>query len=210
MLKTIFPLALIFVFLASLACFADTGIPDPYLSEAVCAYDGPGVPSLLVVPDGSGPAFTAAHDEDGNVVDATVTLYLRDFQGIPFPNFPREDMWLEAVDGGLASCQWGVLADEDTDHNGMTWWILPAVAGGFSESNVRVMVNGSPLFTGNIILRFNSPDLTGDLIVNLADVATFAGDYFGGYQFRSDLHRDGNLNLSDIVVLAQNFGAQCP
>ena len=34
-------------------CFADSGVPDLYMSEAFIAYDGPGIPSLMVVPDGT-------------------------------------------------------------------------------------------------------------------------------------------------------------
>ena len=210
MLKTTFSSVLLLVVLVAVPCFSITDVPDLYLSEANCAYGGPGTPTLLVVPDGSGPAFTAARDQDGNPVDATITLYLRDSLGVPFVHYPREDLWLASVDNGLVSCSGVVLADEVTDHNGMTWWILPPTAGGFSEENVQVWVAGAPLFSAGINLRFNSPDINWDGIVSLVDVAIFAGDFFGGYQFRSDFHRDGILNLADIAILAQSLGAQCP
>jgi len=205
------------VILALIACFfcqpsyAVTDVPDLFLSEAFIAHGGPGVPSLLVVPDGNGNTFTEAHDEQGDVVDATITLHLRDSQGMPIPLFPREDLWLETVDGGLVSCIWGLIADDHTDHNGMTQWIEPAIAGGYSEGPVLVFVNGSPLTSNNgLPLSFNSPDINGDLVVNLADVVIFAGDYFSGYQFRSDLVRDGVLNLSDIALFSLHIGAHCP
>jgi hypothetical protein len=205
------------VILALIACFfcqpsfGITDVPDHFLSEAFIAYGGPGVPSLLVVPDGVGNPFTEAFDEQGNVVDATITLHLRDSQGMPFFFFPREDLWLETVDGGLVSCIWGLIADDHTDHNGMTQWIEPAIAGGYSEGPVLVFVNGSPLTSNpGLPLRFNSPDINGDLVVNLADVVIFAGDYFSGYQYRSDLVRDGVLNLSDIALFSLHVGAHCP
>ena len=119
MLKSGFVILALGVFLFAQPCWGDTAVPDPFLSEAFIAYEGPGVPTVLVVPDGSGSPFSEAHDEQGQVVDATITLYLRDNQGIPFVYFPHEDMWLESADGGQVSCTWGVLADQDTDFNGM-------------------------------------------------------------------------------------------
>lgn len=210
MLKSSISLIFLSAVLFAFPCFSTTDVPDLVLSEAVCAYSGQGNPALLVLPDESGPAFTAARDQEGNLVDATITLFLRDSQNVPFILFPREDMWLESVDEGLVSCTWGLMADENTDHDGMTWWILPPAAGGFSEGNVQVWVNGAPLASPGINLRFNSPDINGDLLVNLQDVAIFASDYFVNYHFRSDFYHDGVIDLRDLTILAQKMLAGCP
>lgn len=211
MWKTIFSLVLISMLMAAPPCLADTNIPDLALSEAVIAYGGPGIPSLLVVPDRSGRPFTHAFDEDGNPVDATITLHLRDALGVPFVYFPREDMWLETSDEGLVACGYGLVADQNTDANGMTFWIDPQPAGGYSEGPVLVYVNGSHLTSNaGLPLKFNSPDINGDLHVDLQDVAIFAGDYFGDYHFRSDFHRDGEFDLRDVAILAQKMLAGCP
>jgi hypothetical protein len=193
-------------------CFANTSIPDLYLSEAFIAYDGPGVPTLMVVPDGSGNTFTEAHDEQGNVVDATITLYLRDSQGVPFVYFPREDMWLESADGGVVSCLWwGMIPDQNTDINGMTMWTNPPIAGGHSQGPVIVFIAGSPLLSNSgLPLEFTSPDINGNGHVNLQDLAILAPDFYSGYQFRSDLNGDGYINLSDIAIFAQHLGIHCP
>jgi len=192
-------------------CFADSGVPDLYMSEAFIAYDGPGIPSLMVVPDGSGNPFTEAHDEQGNIVDATITLYLRDGWGTAIVNFPHEDMWLESADGGVVSCVWGMIADQNTDINGMTMWANPPIAGGHSQGPVIVFVNGSPLLSNSgLPLEFTSPDINGDLVVNLQDLSILAPDYFTGYSFRSDLNGDGYLNLSDIYLFSLHLGAHCP
>ena len=50
-----------------------TGIPDMSECEVSIAYTGPGTPSLMNVPNGEGNPFTEATDEEGNVVDATIT-----------------------------------------------------------------------------------------------------------------------------------------
>jgi hypothetical protein len=58
--------------------------------------------------------------------------------------------------------------------------------------------------------RTNSPDLNGDLAVNLTDVSHFVGSFFGTYDYASDFQWDGVINLSDIVLLAQGLGSECP
>jgi hypothetical protein len=210
MCKSRIVLCTLAVFLSAQPCSAITDVPDLSLSEAYLAFPGPGPLSLLVVPDGSGKPFTEARDEDGVMVDATVTLHLRDAQGVPFILFPHEDMWLATLEDGLVSCSWGMLADQDTDHNGMTHWANPALAGGYSQGPIRVFVIGSPLTSNNgLPLWFNSPDMNGDLVVNLLDVVILSGDYLNGYHFRSDLNGDGALNLLDVYEFAQHIGAQC-
>jgi len=192
-------------------CFATSGVPDLFLSQAFIAYDEPGIPYLLVVPDGSGNPFTGAFDEQGNLADATITLYLRDSQGSLIVNFPHEDMWLEPADDGVVSCIWGMISDQNTDVNGMTMWVNPPVAGGFSPGPILVLINGSALTSNpGLPLKINSPDINGNLVVNLQDLAILAPDFYSDYNFRSDLNGDGLLNLTDISIFAQHFGAQCP
>ena len=205
-----FYLLLMISLMSAQICLADTGVPSLYESEASIAYSGPDVPSLLVVPDGSGAPFTEARDAVGDIVDATITLHLRDFQGFPIANFPWEDIWLE-TDAGLVPCSWGIHPDDNTDVNGMTRWTLPAPAGGHSEGPVFVLVNGSRLTSNDgLPLRFTSPDINGDLVVNLADVSLFTYDFYTLNPSRSDFNGDGQLNLADIAHLAQAFSDQCP
>ncbi|MBU8921378.1 MAG: hypothetical protein KOO63_06115 [Bacteroidales bacterium] len=59
-------------------------------------------------------------------------------------------------------------------------------------------------------LYFNSPDITGDLDVNLADVSCFAQDYAGSYNYRSDFNYDGIINLADVSILSSSVGTSCP
>lgn len=192
-------------------------VPDLSLSEAFVAYPGPGMVSLLVVPDGSGSPFTEATGPAGSPVDATITLILRDGVGnqTTMANYPNEDLWLEFGGGvHLPTCAApvrGLIADHNTDSEGTTHWTLPPMAGGFNEGPVFVFINGSALQgTPGLPVRFNSPDINGDLRVDLSDVSLLAGDIFGGYQFRSDLNADGVINLSDIAVFAGYLGVSCP
>ncbi len=190
---------------------ACVGIPDLDFSIIWQSFEG--LATLLVAPDGSGPPVTEARTSDGMVADATLHLTLINNcpdEG-PVVGFPREDMWLESLGGGLAFCIGGSIADYQTDEDGSTQWSLPLKGGGWDEGNCRIMVSGMALGASEgLTLNFNSPDLDGNRVMNLADVVLFAQDYFNGYAFRADLFRDGVVNLSDIVVLARSAGITCP
>lgn len=180
-------------------------------SEAFVAYNGPGTPTLLVVPDGNGSPFTAALDAEGNEVDATITLILRDALGIPIADYPAEDCWLLSSDYGWYPCVGGSTADYNSDVNGVTQWVNPMEAGGFSDEPLQVWVNGSPLMSNiGLPLNINGPDLTADGQVNLLDIVEFSSNFFSDYHFRSDLNVDGVLNLIDIAIFARHNGTLCP
>ncbi len=186
-------------------------IPDLNNSYATCAYQGPGDATLLVVPDGSGASFTEARDPDGTLVDATITLVVLDNGDNPVYLFPAEDLWLEAMDGGLVSCIAGTIADTTTDVNGMTQWVTPLRAGGFSTEPCQVMIMGAAIsIPPSLPIVFNSPDIDGNGTVNLTDVGFFSQDFFDDYDFRSDFQRDGVLNLADVYWLAAARGVECP
>ena len=167
-----------------------------------------GVPILLGAWPGSG--FAGAYLPHGITADATITLTFLDNSGLPVVNFPAEDMWIQAVDGGLIACSGGTTADRNTDANGQTLWQRPPKAGGWSRTHCQVVINGEVVPQDPILLDFVSPDLSGDRKVDLQDVGVFANDYFGVYAPRSDLRPDGSVNLADLGVLAAHYAANCP
>lgn len=188
-----------------------TGVPD--LDYSIVWQENSGPATLMVVPNGSGPSLTEARTPDGTVVDATVHLTIINNCGDtdPVVGFPREDMWMISIDGGLVVCTAGSIADVQTDQEGNTYWSEPLMAGGWDEGNCRIMVNG--MSVGNsegLLLHFVSPDIDGNLAVNLSDVALFVMDFFGPYSFRSDLAHDGVVNLSDVTILSGAMGNSCP
>jgi hypothetical protein len=196
--------------LLGLPLLALAQIPDLSHCQAWLAYDGPETPTVLVYPDGQGRPFTEARLPDGTLVDATVFLLVLDWNDNPIAAFPREDIWLESYDGGLFHCNGGTIADVNTDAEGLTWWSQPMEAGGYSEDLTMVLVNGDNVWAEGLALNFNSPDIDGDGHVGLPDVTWLAMDFFGSYHFRSDLQRDGVINLSDLGRLAAGLGGQCP
>lgn len=210
------PFLLVLLFASPVLADDPVTIPVIYVEHTV-ATEGP--VSLFNVPDGTGTPFTAAFGPGGSTVDATITMTLYDDYpgwGQPVAHFPYEDMWLESDGGLLVPCVGGTCADANTDLNGVTTWSSPLNVGGRSDpdegASIYLVINGAvpdgdPLVAD---LRMNSPDLNGDLQVNLADVAPFAQDFYGLYAYRSDFVWDGMVNLSDLAALAQALGANCP
>lgn len=160
-------------------------------------------------PAGDGERLDEARGDLGYDLDATITVILRDLNYDPIPNFPATDLWLETEDPQIVVCPGGTTADADTDSNGETTFSGPFQAGGCG-SGVRVMVNGMAIPAAPLDLTFVSPDLDGNLVVDLSDVVIFAMSYFGAYDPCCDLRHDGTINLSDLVVLAMHLGHSCP
>jgi hypothetical protein len=204
------PSLLTVVAIGLLASAAQAGVGGPYGTYSM-AYQGPETLTLLIIPDGGGAPFDRACLPSGASEDATITLFLKDASDGPVVNYPREDIWFASQDGGLASCQGGTSPDANTDANGMTRWLNPLRGGGHSQALTEILVNGSSLeSTVGVRLGFNSPDIDGDLVVDLTDVQMFAYDFYTGFDFRCDFHRDGIINLSDLAELASALGVACP
>lgn len=203
-------------FLLVAGAFAQTGIPDLSHSYIEWAYEGAATLSLYTLPDGSGNGLDQAYlpgVADGSAptaVDGTITLVMLDGLDYPIAMFPFEDLWLESSDGGMVRCIGGTVADANTDAQGRTHWADPLGAGCWSASSLQVYINGDAVIDGAVAMWVNSPDINGDLECNLSDVGSFASDYFGAYQYRSDFNYDGVLNLSDIGLFARGVGAACP
>jgi hypothetical protein len=154
-------------------------------------------------------------------IDATIQVTVRDGFGVAIANYPFEDIWLECPAGGnppgdsdthvgLAACIGGATADVSTDVAGYTEFKNPPFAGGQSYGQTRVVINGNGL-DNTVDVSYTSPDLNGDGIVNLLDLADFTFDYFDSvYHYRSDLFFDSTINLLDLPEMAQYYTSACP
>jgi hypothetical protein len=141
--------------------------------------------------------------------------------GVPIPNLPRDRFWLEetTIDDFVPCklCCGKVnrfpIADGPTNPLGRTVFANPVCAGGYTDpaggERIRVNTAWGPLPSPPFDIQFNSPDLSGDLTVDLSDVVIFAGIYYGPYEYRADYVWDGAITLSDIVVMANAIGAAC-
>ena len=198
------------------ASLATAGIPD--LGNSTAATLATETVSVYCLPNGGGHPLNDCYVSGGAKTDATITLTLLDSDLDPVFAYPFEDMWLEGDMGGLVLCAGGSTADANTDLDGVTTFSLALFAGGQTDAVAgevcAVIINGDALTQPGLDIRFNSPDINGDLNVNLTDVVLFSQDYYSGNTgddvYSSDFYWDGNINLSDIVLLSQGSGSTCP
>jgi hypothetical protein len=192
--------------MALAASVAVADIPDLSLSTATIAPAANGSVLYNRI-NGAGYAFTQAHLANGAVVDATITLTLLNYLGNPLANHPAEDFWLETSASGINYPVGGTIADAATNASGQTVWQQPLAAGGCTlAETVIVLVEGQPLIQAGINLKFVSADNNADLVVNLADLSTFAAGYTGAYNGCADVFYDGVINLSDLSLFSQAYG----
>lgn len=192
--------AMLALLLAVIAAPALADVPSPSL----CTIDmEPYAATLFTVPDGSGNPFTDARFL-GDPVDATLTITVVNASGDPIVNYPAADIWFEGT--GFVPCS-GAHPDSDTDQLGQARWTAP-LAGGGSTAFIQAMIAGDPLPVATA-LSIVSPDMTGDLMVNLGDITLFT-QALDTYSFGADFNADGQIDLSDISLMAQAIGAACP
>ncbi len=188
----------------------------PLLHESYAFTNATEPVALYTLPSGDGRSFTEAQPYEGYPDhDATVTLVLLNALEEPIPNWPYEDLWLESEYGGLIlACFQATAADANTDENGVTHWQQPLRASGYNEPSEEliVMISGSPLEQLGFEIHVNSPDIDGDGCVFLPDVVLFAEAFLDatGYTFSTDFWWDGSINISDLTLFAQGYGACCP
>jgi hypothetical protein len=192
-----------------LASLAAAGIPDPDNSYATVG-TAPDQISCVVCPAGDGGAMTQCYLSGGTGVDGTITFTVLDINLDPVVLYPAVDMWVEA--NGLCYCSpTATIADGPTDGSGQTTFSGPFYVGGCSDDNsTNIRVNGTLLNHPGLPIWFNSPDMNCDFVVNLSDVVIFAPAYYGAYSYCADFYWDGNINLSDVVILAQHIAHVCP
>lgn len=191
------------ILVLGLTSLAMAGIPDPNNSTAQS-----GTGCLDITPGGNGP--TLANES------LTIFVHVEDAGGLNIPGYPFQDIWMDdAGSGDLAICQGGSVADANTGSDGNTTISGPIAGGGWTQSGVRIYLAGVAVLggptSGLLGIDVNSPDINGDLIVNLVDLGAFSTDFNDpAYNFRSDFTCDGLENLADVGRFAIHNAEVCP
>ena len=167
--------------------------------------------SVCVWPDGR-PAVV--HLAGGIPTDAVLRIRVIDLDLQPVPGVALADLaWFDGSGPGAVCAD--PRAGPVTGADG--WVAVPFRGGGHrtadEASPALLTLNACPQLELRIPtpIHFNSPDISGDLRVDLSHVPLFARDYYEGRgAYRSDFDWDGQVNLSDLVVLAGALGVQCP
>lgn len=177
---------------------AFAGIPDVSKCTATSAGG-----TLYICPQGDGESLA----NNG----ATVSVTVLDANSVAIVNFPFEDIWMQsAVANEIRLCQGGLTADNNTNASGQTTIGGVPSGGGCTQGPMQVVLSGVALpASQNLNIRMNSPDITGDLLTNLADVGPFSTALNGAYSFCADYFDDGGINLADVGIFSTHLGHQC-
>ena len=182
---------------------------EPLMMEIPAA--APATRSMLLWPPSLGApghSISFLFDAQGPVTQPYLVRILWDFWGCE-PEGPAADISLPHLIGRSSSPHLAFAASAGqvtgpTDADGMTAVILPLRGGGHGTAADFELTAPGVMCTHNrdTGLLVNSPDLNGDLAVDLADVVLFVQDYFGPYNYRSDLCWDGRVGLNDLAYMA--------
>jgi hypothetical protein len=175
--------------------------------------------SVFTLPDGSGWPLSACCPYGGSPGTASVTIEVTvaDAAG-PCTAFPRTRIRLNHL--GAPDQSWCPVAlytlpdgpnfaDGPTDASGYTEFTDSYHGGGWAW-DTQVWIEETPgtwrPVPTAVEVHMNSADISGDLVIDLTDLAIFAGDYFGAYNYRSDFIWDGAINVADLVQFASVWG----
>lgn len=190
------------ILLLALAIRATAGVGNPEI-DRLWTTDG-SRDHLTITPGGTGLALE----------DAVGVIHVRVVaaSGEALVGYPAQDLVVVSVDPDeLRFCVDGATADGATDANGETTFTGVLRGGGSTQSGILVEGPSVPCSAPPLPIEVNSPDLNGDLRVDVRDVGLFAGDFGAStYSFRSDLNPDGRVDLADLGVFAQALGEECP
>lgn len=168
---------------------------------------------VLVCPQGDGQSLAEA--------GATIHVLVINDQGDPTPSMPPGDIWVLGCDEAWTTLCTPLIsaidADAPTDANGLTT-VSGAIRAGGSGTGLWVVVGGSiatgewPACADFICLPITvvSPDMNGDLTVDLTDVSLFASAWPPQpYSAASDMNGDGTINLVDVSLFARHLYHGC-
>ncbi len=180
------------------------GIIDPCQSTASSAGG-----CIVICPAGDGDQLSAK--------GAMISITVNDNTGTGIEGIPASDFWLVDCDpirvmvlcGGSGSSN----ADAATDASGNTTMSGDIAAGGCAIG-VSVIVQGFAIgcpATCLTAIEVKSPDMNGDLVVNLPDLALFGAQYPPNpfTNTCADFNCDNLINLQDFSVFGLHYNHVC-
>jgi len=199
-------MAFVAMFLLSLSILHSSTVQSTGLPSAdLTTVDGPALPTvMLICPAGDGAALSD--------VAAVLGVTVRDGSGMPLGYMSPNDFWMVGCSSGLTLHNGGnsSRADAMTDINGYTT-ISGTIAGGGSDAGLHVVVRGVVINqpAGEALclpIRVASPDINGDLRVDLIDFSLFAS-YYNQLPAAplADFNGDGVVDLIDFVSFAGHY-----
>lgn len=189
---------------------ANSGIVDPCSSTATGAGG-----CWIICPQGDGFRL------DDPTINAIITVCVKDITGAPIAGIPAADFWLLGCSDLVALCggSGSINADAASDAEGCTT-ISGTIAGGGCDDGVQVVVQGTIIADPNdwaipLCLPYDvrSPDITGDLIVEITDFSLFGAGYPSPPKPLVDpcldLNCDGLIDIIDFAIFGKHYLHVC-
>jgi hypothetical protein len=186
----------------------NSGVVEPCSSTASSAGG-----CYMVCPAGDGDVLST--------IGATISIVVNDNSGSPIPGIPAADIWLVGCGDALILCGGGgaINADSATNSSGATTISGALAAGGCDSVGVMVVVQGAVIqdvddLCNDLCLAIvaPSPDITGDLLVDLVDLSEFAKSYQSPphqYLYCKDYDCKDGIDLVDFSLFAQHYLDDC-
>jgi hypothetical protein len=192
---------------------ANSGIVDPCSSTAFTACPAPAGGCLYVCPQGDGPTLAQT--------GCVISVCAKDQTGTPIAGIPAADFWVEGCTGAMVLCggSGSSNADSASSTNGCTT-MSGAVAAGGCDIGLIVVIQGvivkdqaTACTTDKCLpIAIRSPDINGDLIVDIIDLSLFAVGYTSPpkpYDPCLDFNCDGLVDIIDFSIFAQHYLHVC-
>jgi hypothetical protein len=150
-----------------------------------------------------------------NPEDHTIDVYVRDGANAPV-ELLAEDIWLEHPD--VVWCPGGVIADSstyapDAGHTTFTGTPHGGIAFGADCSAIAMEVFAAGVSIEALPLSVNSPDIDGNLQVDIIDFCGFGDLYncFSDCDLCLDYDESGTIDIADFGIFATLYHASfCP
>ena len=191
--------------LLAMLVFADAraDAPDPTNSTATTSGG-----AVLTCPAADGQTMASA--------GATVFINLRDALDVPCDVYNPSWIWLVDPPGDILECFTppGTHPANGPDINGNTQIDGVLGTGGWTQAGLQVYLgplsNRFPLNGPLLPIDLNSPDITGDGLVDLADWNLIGADFSSfAYEFRSDFNHDLFNDVADLATMAAHICHSC-
>jgi hypothetical protein len=188
------------MFVLSLASLFVQGDGGSSRAASACAGDCLGTVSpagavVMICPQGDTPTFA----------DVGVTLT------IPFGGPVPEGSIYTIPCGNLVYCVLPQI-DGPPDAAGTATFSGALAGGGYTDTWLWATgwIPEPPCIVAQLDVRLVSPDISGDLVVDLTDLSQFAMAWPPmPYDPRADLNGDAVVGLVDLSLVSQHFGHRC-
>jgi hypothetical protein len=150
-------------------------------------------------------------------VGVVISVTVKDNAGLPVPGILATDFWVIGWGDTLNLCGGGGSANADSASNSSGQTTMSgAIAAGGCDSGLQVVVQGVVLADPTdwsiplcLPIIVHSPDISGDLLVDIVDFVLFTAAFTGTYNPCADYDCNALIDIVDFVLFTAHFNHLC-